>query len=108
MVAFEGEDWLAGGRVPDLDGFVRAVRDKPCPVGTERRPPALILGFEGDEVVALTQAVEVIPFPAALAGRAAIEQFFHLADVAVPPQVVRPGNVMVILVPFRFLLLFFR
>src|SRR5262249_42780331 len=61
MAAFEGEEFLAGGRVPDLDGVAGAARDKSRSVGTERHRP---LVFEGDEVVAVAQPVEVIPFPA--------------------------------------------
>src|SRR5262249_57852931 len=73
----EGEQRLAGRRVPDLHGLIVAGRGQAPAVGAERYlvPPSSLTTECNRLDLDAAQALEVIPLPGAAVGRALVEEF---------------------------------
>src|SRR5438270_280218 len=79
-VGLEGEQILAGNRIPDPDESVLAARGDPPAIGAESSAEHGLRVMQGLKAFQ-SQPFEVVPFPAAQVGGAGVEQSLHPAKI---------------------------
>src|SRR5262249_7171241 len=84
-MAVQGEQLLAGGRVPDADGVVVTAGGEPAALGAERDGADLARVAAQAERSAVARRLEVAPLPAAPPGRALVAQLLGAGPAAPGP-----------------------